>query len=126
VGAIMLWMFFLLLLVFGVIGIRHPWKWFNATRMKNQQNQDEEAMPEREEGKAKAGRFGNFVFLRILFAAVVFRATVGGITAMFVELAKTNDFVLEYRYWISVSIYLVGAMLSIIIFVVSRPKDVPR
>ncbi len=122
----MLWMFFLLLLLFGVIGIRHPWKWFKETRMKNQQNQDEEAMPEREVGKAKAGRFGNFVFLRILFAAVVFRATIGGLSAMFVELAKTNDFVLEYRYWISAGIYVASAMLAVTIFMVSCPKDAPQ
>lgn len=58
----MLWFVLLLLLLFGVVVIRHQWKWFNETRLKSQQNQDEKAMPDNKdvEDIAQPYRWGKF------------------------------------------------------------------
>jgi hypothetical protein len=64
--------------------------------------------------------------LRAFVAGVIFSGIVGGLFGAFTELARTNDFVLEYRHWIIAGIYLVGAVLAIVVFLLSRPNAPPK
>jgi hypothetical protein len=69
---------------------------------------------------------GNWFFVRLFIAMVIWRGIVGGFMAAFAELAKTNDFVVEYRYWVVVGIILTGAVIAVLFLVFSRPKPVPK
>jgi hypothetical protein len=127
------WLVLVLLLVFGVLGIRHPWKWFKETRMGGVGPEYEKppARPAQSSKKRKLQRWlehyqkwlGDYLILRIALAAIVFRAAFGGLSAIFVDLATTDDWVLEYRYWIIAGLYLVSTALAVVIFMASRPKD---
>lgn len=68
-----------------------------------------------------AGLSGSF-YLRMALAAVISRIAVGGLVGLFTSLAQTNDWVLEYRYWISAGFYVVGIAMWVGIMLLTRSK----
>jgi hypothetical protein len=65
--------------------------------------------------------WGLFV-LRLFLASIIARVAASGIMGIFTELAKTEDWVLEYRYWITGGIYLVGVGILVGIMLLTRSQ----
>ena len=79
--------------------------------------------------RTKLGHFamvGGWFYLRACFAGVLCGAIVNYLVGWFAERAKTDDWVLEYRHWISAGIYVIGAAMWIGFMLITRsPKPEP-
>ena len=60
--------------------------------------------------------------LRLIFASIIARIAATSIMGIFIDLAKTEDWVLEYRYWITGGIYLLGVGIMIGIMLLTRSQ----
>lgn len=62
-------------------------------------------------------------WLRLALAGLFARIAASGITGIFSSLAKTEDWVLEYRYWITAGTYLITVGMWVgIMFLTRSPQ----
>jgi len=91
--------------------------------MRGQQKKSES---ENEEVNPDAPKQSQHLGLRSFLGFLVFSVAVRGLFALFGELAKTSDLVLEYRYWLFGGTYVIGVAAAILVFIVSRPNPEVR
>ena len=110
------WLIIIVVICCVGLGIRHPWKWFTESGMRGQRRVEDGTVG------TNVSQQSQNLGLRLFLAAGVLYVFVGVVSAALKELATTNDFVLEYRYWLFGSTYLIAVALAVLVFVISRPN----
>jgi hypothetical protein len=66
---------------------------------------------------------GDWLFVRIAIGAALAGGFISGMKAVFLKLAETDDWVLEYSYWLTAGFCVIGLGILIGFVPVTRPNQ---